>query len=66
MLRDFLTRYAIVIGVALGLLWAWARWNRQRHAVLPFQAPDPLWVAAVETARNTLPLMRELHVSYGS
>ncbi len=66
MLREFLAKYAIGIGLVLGLLWAWARWSGQRHVVLPFQEPDPLWIAAVRTARNTLPLMRELHSSYGS
>ena len=64
--RDFLSTFAIPIGVALGVLWAWARNRGQMHVVTPTDVNDPRWTEAIARARRTLPEMRALYEEWGS
>ena len=58
-LRGFLSSYAIPIGLALGLLWAWAR-SRRVHVVMPVDPSHPRWSEAVARARASVDEMRRL------
>jgi uncharacterized protein YegJ (DUF2314 family) len=58
--RDFFSAYAIPIGIALGLLWAWARSRRRMHGVTPIDVSDPRWSEAIDRARSTIEEMRSL------
>ena len=52
--------WGIVVGVAFGLLWRWEQ-NRKRSSIgTPIDTSDPLWIAALDNARKTLPRFREL------
>lgn len=62
-MRDFLSAYAIPIGVALGLLWAWARRRGKLHVVTPIDVNDPRWSEAIARARNTIEEMRALFMA---
>jgi hypothetical protein len=53
--------YAIPIGLALGLLWMWARARGRRRAGIPIDPSDPRWAEAVARARSTIEEMRRLH-----
>lgn len=63
MLRDFLSSHSILIGVGLGLLWAWARNRGRRHVVTPIDITDSRWCEAIAKARNTISEMRALHAA---
>jgi hypothetical protein len=65
-LRDFLSTFAIPIGVGLGLLWVWARIRAQMHVVTPIDVTDSRWSEAIAKARSTIPEMRALHVAWPS
>lgn len=56
-LRDF--PWAILAGIALLLLWQWAR-ARRRRAGTPIDPNDPRWAEAIAKARNTTEQMRHL------
>jgi hypothetical protein len=51
---------AILIGLSLGGLWSWEQ-RRKRHATgTAIDTSDPIWTAALEKARASLPRFREL------
>ena len=46
---------AILIGVALGGLWSWEQNRKRRVRGLDIDVSDPVWLAALEKARGSLP-----------
>ena len=65
-LREFLSTYAIPVGLGLGLLWAWARNRGASKSGRPVDTNDPLWLKAIESARASQEEMRNLYSQHGS
>jgi uncharacterized protein YegJ (DUF2314 family) len=51
---------AILIGLVLGGLWSWEQGRKRRARGLDIDTTDPIWLAALEKARASLPRFLEL------
>lgn len=51
---------ALLVGLAIGALWAWEQRRKRRLRGLDIDTQDPIWIAAIARARDTLPRFREL------
>ncbi|MEJ0084420.1 MAG: DUF2314 domain-containing protein [Pseudomonadota bacterium] len=55
---------AVLIGLALGGLWSWEQSRKRRARGLDIDTTDPIWLAALEKARASLPRFFELAEDY--
>jgi len=55
---------AITIGLALGGLWAWEQRRKRRVRAVAMDTTDPIWLAALERARSSVPRFRELAAAH--
>jgi hypothetical protein len=51
---------AIAIGLVLGGLWSWEQRRKRRARGLGVDTTDPVWLAALEKARDSLPRFLDL------
>lgn len=54
----------LVIGLGLGLLWAWEQRRKRLARGVDLDTNDPLWIAALERARAELPRFRQLAATH--